>query len=272
MTRKSKSTERNTIHDFGRQWDRFPDPIDCFHSSTEIFLDTLQGLYDPSRLRGKQVLEVGSGSGRVLEILRRYGPALLVGVEPSSSAAALRNRFSDDPSVEIIQAEGTVSLESRFDVCFLIGVLHHIPEPLPVLENIRGSLAEDGDLIVWVYGREGLAGIGVAMIRLLRIVTVRMPDRVVNELSKVLSHVVRTYGLLARRSTRMRLPLEGYLTNVFLRCSRAKQTEIIFDQLNPQCARYYTQPELQLQLKQAGFTTVTLNSRHGYSITARARR
>jgi len=102
MTRKFKSTDRRTIYDFGRQWDRFPDPVDSFHSSTEIFLDTLQGLYDPNQLQGKRVLEVGSGSGRVLEILRRYGPTLLIGVEPSSSATALRKRFSDDPSVEII--------------------------------------------------------------------------------------------------------------------------------------------------------------------------
>ena len=93
----------------------------------------MQGLFELSKIAGKRVLEIGSGSGRVLEILRRFGPSKLVGVEPSDHALVLKERFAGNSEVRIIRARGDEPLDEKFDVCFLIGVLHHIPEPEPVL-------------------------------------------------------------------------------------------------------------------------------------------
>jgi len=258
-----------SVNDFGQQWNHFPNPIDPFHSSVEIFVDTLQGLYDPTQLQNKRVLEIGSGSGRVLEILRQFDPEVLVGVEPSSSAEMLSSRFSDDSRVRIVRGDGTVSLYEKFDVCFLIGVLHHIPEPIPVLANIRRLLSPDGALIVWVYGREGRARLGVLVIQTLRVITIRLPDAILVSLSKFLTAIVRAYGKTAKRISW--LPLAEYLNSVFMRCTREKQIEIIFDQLNPRCARFYTQSELRAELMEGGFTSISVTDRHGYSISAYAR-
>jgi SAM-dependent methyltransferase len=261
-----------TIRDFGQQWKQFPNPIDEFHSSEEILRDTVQGLFELSEIAGKRVLEIGSGSGRVLEILRRFGPSKLVGVEPSDHALVLKERFASNPEVRIVRARGDEQLNEKFDACFLIGVLHHIPEPEPVLRNILNSLAGDGRLVVWVYGREGISQLGVYAIMGLRIVTTRVPDRLLQAFSSFLAACIRLYGHLAIRTGAANLPMKGYLSHVFLKCSVDKQVEIVFDQLNPQCARYYRKSELLKEMHAAGFTRIAMASRHGYSITAVATR
>lgn len=257
-----------TIKDFGSQWSRFPDPKDTFHSSPEIFFDTLQGLYDPADVAGKRVVEIGSGSGRVLEILRGFEPLELVGIEPSQNASVLTERFAEDSVVRIIQADGATPLATKFDVCFIIGVLHHIPEPMPVLVNVREMLQAEGVMVVWVYGREGRARIAVLAIQLLRLLTIHLPDRVLVMMSRWLATAVRWYGRLVAGLRWPRFPMREYLANVFLPCSSEKQVEIVFDQLNPRCARYYSRKELYEQLLSAGFSEVKMAVRHGYSITA----
>lgn len=261
-----------TIGDFEQQWKLFPDPLDDFHSSEEILHDTLQGLFDLGEIASKRVLEIGSGSGRVLEILRKLCPSRLVGVEPSDHALSLKKRFESISEVKIVRARGDEPLDEKFDFCFLIGVLHHIPEPEPVLRNIFNSLAEDGRLVVWVYGREGISQLGVYAIIALRMITTRLPDRVLRALSRLLAACIRLYGRFALRTGPANLPMKGYLSHVFLKCSVDKQVEIVFDQLNPQCARYYRKSELFEELRAAGFTRIEMASRHGYSITAVASR
>jgi SAM-dependent methyltransferase len=257
-----------TVGDFEQQWKQFPNPIDEFHSSEEILRDTVQGLFELSEIAGKRVLEIGSGSGRVLEILRRFGPSKLVGVEPSNHALVLTERFASNSEVRIVRARGDEPLDEKFDVCFLIGVLHHIPEPEPVLRNILNSLAGDGRLVVWVYGREGISQLGVYAIMGLRIITTRLPDRLLRAFSSFLAAGIRLYGRLALRTGNANLPMKGYLSHVFLKCAVDKQVEIVFDQLNPQCARYYRKSELLKEMQAAGFTRIAMASRHGYSISA----
>ena len=40
-------------------------------------------------------------------------------------------------------------------IIFSIGVIHHIPNYREVLKKINQSLKENGQFIIWVYGKEG---------------------------------------------------------------------------------------------------------------------
>eukprot|EP01051_Picozoa_sp_SAG22_P006994 SAG22_NODE_477_length_9978_cov_2.807268_9_plen_205_part_00 len=40
----------------------------------------------------------------------------------------------------------------RFDIINCVGVLHHIPEPLPVLRKLASALRDDGGMLIMVYG------------------------------------------------------------------------------------------------------------------------
>jgi len=261
-----------TIADFGAQWSHFSDPKDNFHSSPEILKDTVGGLFDLESLKGQTVLEIGSGSGRVLEILRHFNPRMIVGVEPSASAEVLVSRFASDPAIRIVAADGAEPLDIRFNTAFIIGVLHHIPQPIPVLRNVRNSLVHGGTLLVWVYGREGRSRWAVAVLQAMRIVTIRLPDQVVIRISELCASMIRFYGKLALRLGSAHLPLRDYLEMIFLKCSREKQVEIVFDQLNPRYARYYSARELREELASAGFSAIEILPRHNYSLSARATR
>jgi len=46
-------------------------------------------------------------------------------------------------------------VEPQCDLVVSIGVLHHIPDPDPVVAAAYRALVPGGRLLVWLYGREG---------------------------------------------------------------------------------------------------------------------
>jgi hypothetical protein len=63
------------------------------------------------------------------------------------------------------------------------------------------------------------------------------------------------------------LPLRGYLLAVFEKMSPQKRRLVIYDQLNPSFAKYYTRPEAEKLLLDGKFKDVQVHHRHGYSWT-----
>src|SRR5690606_4798209 len=103
----------------------------------------------------------------------------------------------------------------------------------------------------------------------LRILTRRLPDRVLSRLCAGLNRVLDLYIVLCRR---LPLPLRDYVLNVLSKVDRAKRHLIIYDQLNPAYARYYRRDEAVALLEAAGFEDVRVHHRHGYSWTVIGRK
>jgi hypothetical protein len=139
---------------------------------------------------------------------------------------------------------------------------------VPTLKNIRDNLADGGKFIVWVYGKENNR-LYLGIFRAIHAVTRNMNDRVLDRLCAALNYLLLPYIFLCRH---FRLPMHKYLLEVFARCGIEKRKYIIFDQLNPRYAKYYTQAELVELLTQAGLRDVRTHHRHGYSWTAVASR
>jgi hypothetical protein len=66
---------------------------------------------------------------------------------------------------------------------------------------------------------------------------------------------------------RLPLPLRGYMLSVLEKMSPEKRRLIIYDQLNPSYAKYYTKDEAKKLLIDAKFEGVQIYHRHGYSWT-----
>jgi hypothetical protein len=66
---------------------------------------------------------------------------------------------------------------------------------------------------------------------------------------------------------RLALPLRHYFLSVFNKMSPEKRRLIIYDQLNPAYAKYYTRQEAIKLLEDGGFINVRIHHRHGYSWT-----
>ena len=151
----------------------------------------------------------------------------------------------------------------NLDYIFSIGVLHHIPDPAPVVEAAFKALRPGGHFFVWLYGKEG-NGLYLTLIRPLRALTKRLPHFMLASLVEIMYWPLVLYIKFCHR---LPLPLRGYMLSVLDKMSPEKRRLIIYDQLNPSYAKYYTQFEAEKLLSDGKFVNIRIHHRHGYSWT-----
>jgi SAM-dependent methyltransferase len=264
----SSEPDRRTIEDFGSQWRRYPESRG-FYASVELLRDICEPLLDVAELRDAVVLEIGSGAGRIVRMLLDSGVERVLAVEPSAAIEVLRrNTAADAARIEYLEVPGDQIPARIVDFVLSIGVLHHIPDPAPVVRRAFELLRPGGRMLFWVYGREGNeAYLRVALP--LRRLTRLLPDGALGALSHLLNALLTPYVALCRR---LPLPMHRYLREVLGRFDWRTRSLVIFDQLNPRFARYYEEAEARDLMASAGFTDVRLHHRHGYSWTVVGRR
>lgn len=259
MQPQSEQTSRSTIDDFGRQWTRF-DAYDGYISSTELLVDHF-GPLPIDVVRGKTVLDIGAGTGRFCVALLNVGAAHVIAVEPSAAFSVIQRNLGADPRVTILRLPGDkIPADIQVDFAISLGVLHHIPEPDPVIWAVYRALKPGGTFVVWLYGNEGIR-IYLAIIKLLRILAQPFPDWALEKIVSKIDAVLVLYMRLARRFP---LPLHDYLNNVLSNFPDENRRVVIYDQLRPTYAKYYTRVEAERLLKAAPFK-VTVHNRRDYS-------
>lgn len=264
MGKPTADLDQRTIRDFGDQWTAFTDNTG-FYGSQELFGDYFGPLLALDELQGKRVAEIGSGTGRIAQMLLNAGAAHVTALEPSRAFEVLVGNLEEAGNrVECVRASGERLPLGKFDLVFSIGVLHHIADPLPVAKRALAALGPKGRFVIWVYGREG-NGLYLALLRPLRAVTTRLPLRVVAGLATLLNWALGAYIAIARR---VPVPLRSYSVHVLGKLDRGKRRLVIVDQLLPAYAKYYARAEVLDLLESAGFEDVQLYHRRGYSWTA----
>jgi SAM-dependent methyltransferase len=254
-----------TIRDFGDQWSHYG-RNEGFYASVELLQDIFGPLVALDELKGARVVDIGSGTGRIVRMLVDAGAAHVIAVEPSVGVEGLRQNVRDIADrVEVIHGLGDAVPAGRgLDFAVSIGVIQFIRDPLPTLKAAREALRPGGKLVIWVYGREGNR-LYVAAVQALRAVTTRLPHAVLAALCSVLTRLVDVYIFACRW---LPLPMREYMRNTLSRVSRDQRKLTIYDQLNPSYARYYGAGEVREMLERAGFRDVRLHHRRGYSWTA----
>ncbi|SME98895.1 Ubiquinone/menaquinone biosynthesis C-methylase UbiE [Tistlia consotensis] len=257
-----------TIRDFGAQWTRFR-ANEGYYASAEIFSDICGPLLPVAEFAGASVADLGSGTGRVVAMLIEAGAAEVTAVEPSAAYEVLRHNLDGArDKVRFVQAKGDQLEGGPFDLVVALGVLHHIPEPAPVVRRAFERLKPGGRILVWLYGREGNR-LYLAFAEPLRWVTTRLPDRLLAPLAMALTAVLSAYCGACRF---LPLPMRAYMRAIIGRYDWRYRYLTVFDQLNPQFSKYYRRGEVEALLAEAGFTDVRLHHRHGYSWTAIGRK
>jgi SAM-dependent methyltransferase len=261
-----KTVAEKTIQDFGDQWTRFV-TNEGFYGSKELFEDIVGPSIETNELVGKKILDVGSGTGRIVAMLIAAGAEHVTAVEPSEAfeileknAALIRNETGKD--VICMRTTGDkMELPYSYDAAFSIGVLHHIPDPDPVVQKIHAALRPGGKLVAWLYGKEGNR-LYLRIIEPLRKLTKHLPHPALMGIVWLLYLALIVYHEMCKL---IRLPLSDYIINVLFRMAPDKRRLVIYDQLNPAYAKYYTEIEATDLLKRAGFSDVSTFSRRGYS-------
>lgn len=102
----------------------------------------------------KDVLDYGCGVGlEALQYAKADNRVYLADIAPSNIALAERVLALSGYRVEgkWILEEQVQQCSWRLDVIHCVGVLHHIPEPEPIVEAMASWLREEGELRLMVY-------------------------------------------------------------------------------------------------------------------------
>jgi SAM-dependent methyltransferase len=266
---KPEDLTSRTIADFGEQWTAYRDNPG-YYGSTGLLADLFGPLMALDDVRGRRVADIGSGTGRIVNMLLDAGAEHVVAVEPSDAFTVLRQNIAERADrVTCLNVRGDeLPAEPDLDIVVSMGVLHHIPDPAPVVDACYRALKPGGRIVVWLYGREGNETY-LRVAEPLRAVTRRLPHALLAAFCSVLNIALDAYIFLCRF---IPLPMRNYMRNVLARFPRSVRRLTIYDQLNPAFAHYYRRDEAEALLARAGFRDVTCWHRHGYSWSVAGKR
>lgn len=261
----SDKLARKTINDFSEQWSLFPNN-EGYHASNEFFADLLQPLLALEDLKGTTVAEIGSGTGRIVNMLLDAGVNLVYALEPSEAGflALKENTRQRNARIIYLKAIGAdLPPDLQLDYVLSLGVIQFIPEPGSTIAACYRALKPGGKCFIWVYGKEGNETY-LKFVMPLRKITTALPNVALAALCHPLNLLLDVYLGLCRYAE---LPMRGYTRNQLAKLSRKKRYFTIYDQLNPTYVKYYSQAEAREVLSGAGFTDVRTHHRLGYSWT-----
>lgn len=106
-----------------------------------------------SPLKGKRVLDVGSGNGYHCWRARGEGADLVLGIEPyrlyNAQFHAVKTYLTDEPVFIIPLAMQSFPEKCEsFDTVFSMGVLYHVRSPFDHLLQLKGAMKAGGELIL----------------------------------------------------------------------------------------------------------------------------
>lgn len=193
-----------------------------------------------STFAGKRVLDVGCGMGRNPHWFAEAGAAsvLAIDVDDGSLDAARRN-LASRANVRV-EKRSVYDLDpaevGRFDRVTCIGVLHHLADPPGALQRMWACVEPGGDLVLWCYGKEGNR-LMLPAIQALRAVGSRAPIGVSHALAKG----VALAGWPVLKLAPFRTDYYRWIRSLSFR----NVESIIFDQMLPRIAHYYTEADMR---------------------------
>lgn len=261
----STELQIRTTAALGQKWKYFTithEPCD----SVDKLHDTFGCLLSPDDYRDQRVAEIGAGTGRFSRTLLAAGVKHLVAVEPSDAFPALvANLYDERYRVDCLNCTGDrLPPTSNLDYVFAVGMLHHQPDPRPIVHAAFQALRPEGRMVVSVYSQEGWQVLR-PLVQMTRAAGRHLPSPVQWALAWCLCALLSLYVALCRF---MPLPLRKCAREVMAPLRLGKRHEVICNQLNAAYTKHYNKMEAQLLLAEAGFCEIEMHRCHGYCWSA----
>ena len=181
---------------FGPQWRAFSkSQIDTDRAQeSSIRFDSEIGWREDD-VKGKTVVEFGSGAGRFVDVVSRRAAKLVVGLDATDAVDAAQANLVDRENVLFVQGDifSPPFRKECFDFGYSIGVLHHTPDPEGGFCKLARVIKAQGNVAVSLYdisnySRPNRNSIKVVTLELLwalnawrcesfRAITIRLPSQ-----------------------------------------------------------------------------------------------
>ena len=144
----------NYADNFGLQWKTWRQTQLDSHSGLPLTTNRFWQYtkWQPGDLRGKTVLEVGSGAGRFTEVLLAAGAKV---ISCDYSLAVDANADNNRGKGDLFLFQGDVYdlpvADNTFDFVFCYGVLQHTPDPVAAYQALFRKLRPGGQLTIDYY-------------------------------------------------------------------------------------------------------------------------
>ena len=248
MSDITTADHRGSPERFGYEWNTYADILPIYEEQFRRWTPH----FTPDDWRGKSFLDVGCGMGRNSYWPNSYGASASVSVDidDRSLAAATRNlaRF---PAAQILRSSAyDLPFENEFDVVFSIGVIHHLEFPERALARMVTAAKPGGRVAIWVYGRENNAWLIKFLDPLRKALFSKLPVSLVHHLSIYPTAVL---WLLLRLGI---TPIAYF--RLIRRFGFGHLRSIVFDQMLPRIANYWSRGEVIALMEQAALRGVEL--------------
>ncbi len=266
------SLDERTIQDFDNQWSRYDDN-EGWYGSLALFSDIISPLMSTDDLKGKRVVDIGSGTGRIVGMLLESGASHVYAVEPAARAfeklkSNVKSMARGRDVTPLNKRGDEWSINEHVDLVISIGVIEFISDPGPTVKRCYDALKPGGEVFFWLCSHEGNE-LYLALVQPLRKFTTFLPHFLLASIVQILYWALCAYRMLGKL---IPLPLMRYLDKVWWPMSARKRRLVIYDQLNPTYLKYYKKHEAIALLEAAGFQDIEIHHRHGYSWSVKGRK
>ncbi len=196
--------QKETEKTYGLLWERSigSPPLDKWH------FNAMQAVIDVPIVRGKFGIEVGSGCGYDTYIMAKSNPLVtLVSIDISDGIFKTKELVSGLENVLPVKCSALdiSAKDASFDFAYSFGVLHHTSNPRKGLLEIARVLKKGSPAFIYLYEdhSENIAKyLCLKIVSMLRLITARLPKKILYFLAWVASPVVFVIFTLPSRLLR----------------------------------------------------------------------
>lgn len=262
--------EKLTINSFSFEWENYGKKLSN-NLNTELL--TRMHPWKEEDFKGKDILDVGCGAGRLSRLAADYGAKTVFALDLGASIDVARKLSMEYKNIHFIQASiFEMPFKEIFDLEFSIGVLHHTPSPIDGFKKLMEVLNPNGKVGIWVYSKEANRAIGV-LINLLRKITLKLNENNRLRFARILVNVEELiYSIITKITDNFYYG--DYLRYFNKELSRNDRESTVFDFFSTKIVKYISKNELDLWIKETGLNNAFItryntkgNDTKGYALT-----
>lgn len=218
---------------FGYEWNKYSF-ID--RNYEEQFKNWIYPL-NSDDFKGKSALDAGCGMGRNSYWPLKWGASKMVAFDfDNRSVKAAKSNLASFKNAHVLyKSIYDIGWQNEFDLAFSLGVIHHLKEPKLALKKLVEALKPGGTLLIWVYSYEGNEWIKKYVNPVRINLTSKLPLPAVHALSYFCSLPLWLFVKIFRGPS-------AYLKQLSM-FKFWHIHSIVFDQLIPEVANYWTKDE-----------------------------